>query len=92
MIVLKIVKSHPDVVDYFKELQFYDKHIEKPKIKCLKNTHLLSKLPFCKELNLAKINHSFKGYTMSSKVETTEKKDSIKQSEANKLSIKDLKN
>ena len=30
--VLKKIKSHPDVVDYFKELPFYNKHIEKPKI------------------------------------------------------------
>ena len=31
------VKSPLDVVDYFKELRFYNKHIEKPKIKHLKN-------------------------------------------------------
>ena len=36
MTVLKKVKSHPDVVDYFKELPFCNKHIEKPKIKRLK--------------------------------------------------------
>ena len=42
--VLKKVKSHPDVRDYFKELPFYNKHIEKPKIKHLKNTDLLSEL------------------------------------------------
>ena len=29
MTALKKVKSHPDVVDYFKELPFYNKHIEK---------------------------------------------------------------
>ena len=28
MTSLKKVKSHPDVVDYFKELLFYNKHIE----------------------------------------------------------------
>ena len=33
---LKKVKSHPDVVDYFKEFQFYNKDIEKPKITRLK--------------------------------------------------------
>ena len=43
---LKKVKSHPNVVDYFKELSFYNKHIEKPKIKCLKNIDVLSELPF----------------------------------------------
>ena len=36
MAVLKKTKSHPDVVDYFKELPFYNKHIEKLKIKWLK--------------------------------------------------------
>ena len=36
MIILKKVKSHPNVVDYFKELPFYNKHIEKLKLKRLK--------------------------------------------------------
>ena len=30
------IKSHPDVVDYFKELSFYNNPIEKPKIRRLK--------------------------------------------------------
>ena len=46
MTVLKKVKSHSDVVDCFKELPFYKKHIEKPEIKRLKNTDLLSEPPF----------------------------------------------
>ena len=33
MTTLKKVKSHPDVVEHFKELLFYNKHIEKPKTK-----------------------------------------------------------
>ena len=37
MTALKKVKSHLDVVEYFKELPFYNKHIKKPKIKRLKN-------------------------------------------------------
>ena len=36
MTALKKVKSHPDVVDYFKKLPFYKTYIEKPKIKRLK--------------------------------------------------------
>ena len=36
MTALKKVKSHLDVVEYFKELPFYNKHIKKPKIKPLK--------------------------------------------------------
>ena len=90
MTALKKVKSHLDVVEYFKELPFYNKHIEKPKIKCLKNIDLLSELPFYEELNVIKTNHAFRGYAMSYKVEIIEKKDPIKQLEASKSSIKDL--
>ena len=46
MTALKKDKSHPDVVDYFKELPFYNKHIEKPKTKRLKNIDLISDIPF----------------------------------------------
>ena len=35
MTVLKKIKSHPDVVGYFKKLPFYNKYIKKPKVKCL---------------------------------------------------------
>ena len=87
---MKKIKSHPHVVGYFKELPFYNKHIEKPKIKRLKNIDLLSELPFYEELNVIKTNHAFRGYAMSYKVEITEKKDPIKQLEASKSSIKDL--
>ena len=73
MTVLKKVKSHPNVLDYFKELPFYNRHIEKPKIKRLKNTDLLSELPFYEELNLIKTNHAFSRYAMSYKVEIIEK-------------------
>ena len=83
-------KSHQDVVDYFKGLLFYNKHIEKSKIKSLKNIDLLSELPFYEELNVIKTNHAFRGYAMSYKVEIIEKKDPIKQLEASKSSIKDL--
>ena len=79
MTALKKVKSHSDVVDYFKEFLFYNKHIEKPKIKRLKNVDLLSELPFYEELNLIKTNHTFRGYARSYKVELVEKKDPIKQ-------------
>ena len=76
MTALKKVKSHPDVVDYFKKRPFYKTYIEKPKIKRLKNTDLLSELAFYEELNKIKINHAFKGYEMSYKVEIVEKKRS----------------
>ena len=54
MAALKKVKSHASIVDYSKELLFYNMHIEKPKIKGLKNIHLLSELPFYEELNVIK--------------------------------------
>ena len=84
MTVLKKVKSHPDVADYFKELPFYKKHIKRPKIKHLKNINLLSELPFYEELNLIKADHVFRRYAMSYKVEIIEKKNPIKLLEASK--------
>ena len=82
------IKSHPNVVDYFKEIAFCNKNIEKPKIQRLKSIDLLSELPFYEELN--ETDHAFKGYTMSCKVEIVEKKDPIKQLEASKSSNKDF--
>ena len=91
MTVLKKVKSHPDVVDYFIELPFNNKHIEKAKIKRLKNIDLLSELPFYEELNVIKTNHAFRGNKKGYKVELVKKKkDPIKQLEASKSNIKDL--
>ena len=60
MTALKKVKSHLDVVEYFKELPFYNKYIKKPKNKRLRNIDLLSELPFYEELNVIKTNHSFR--------------------------------
>ena len=90
MTALKKIKPHLDAVDYFNELSFYNKPIEKPKIKRLKKIDLFSELPFYEELNVIKTNHAFRGYAMSYKVEIIEKKDPIKQLEASKSSIKDL--
>ena len=42
----KMVVSHSDVIDYFKELPFYKKLIKKPKVKRLKNIDQLIELPF----------------------------------------------
>ena len=42
MTVQKKIKLHPDIVNYFKELPFYNRYIEKPKIKRLKHSDLLS--------------------------------------------------
>ena len=90
MAALKKVKSSPDVADYFKELPFYNRHIEKPKIKRLKSTDLFSELRFYEELNLIKTNHAFRIYVMSYKVQTIENKEPMKQLETSKSSIKVL--
>ena len=92
MTTFKKVKSHPDVVDYFKELPFYNEHIKKPRLKRLKSTNLLSELPFHEELNVIKTNHAFRGYAINYKVEIIEKKDPIKQLEASKSNVKDMSN
>ena len=60
MAVKKRTKSHPEVVDYFKELPFYNKHIKKPKIKRLKDIDFLFELPFYEELNVIRTNHAFR--------------------------------
>ena len=90
MTALKKFISHRDVVEYFKDLPFYNKHIEKPIIKSLKNIDLLTELAFYEELNVIKINQAFRGYAMCYKVEIIEKKYSIKQLEERRSSIKDL--
>ena len=38
--------THPDVDDYFKEIPFYNKPTEEPKIKRLENIDQLGELPF----------------------------------------------
>ena len=69
MAVLSKIKSHFDAVDCFKECPFYNKPIEKPKVKRLKNIDQLAELPFYEQLSIIKTNQAFKGYTMSLKVE-----------------------
>ena len=90
MTVLSKIKSHPNVVDYFKELPFYNESIKKPKIKRLRNIDRLAELPFYEQLSIIKTNQAFRGYAMSYKVEIIERKDPIVQLEASKLSIKNF--
>ena len=73
MAVKEKVKSHPDVVDYFKKLPFYNKYIAKPNIKRLTTIDSLSELPLYQELNLIKTNHAFRGYAISYRVELVDK-------------------
>ena len=85
MSALEKIKSDPDLVDYFKELLFYNKHIER-----LKNINFISELRFYEELNVIKTNHAYRRYAMSYKIQKYEKKDPVKLLEASKSSIKDL--
>ena len=52
---------YPNAVDYFKELVFYNKPIEKPKIKRLKNIDRLAEHPFSEKLSIIKTNQAFRG-------------------------------
>ena len=46
------------IVDYFKELPFYNVPIKKPKIKPWKNIDLLAELPFYERLSIIKTGHA----------------------------------
>ena len=72
MAILSKIKSHSDAVDYFKEHPFYNKPIEKPKVKRLKNIDRLAE-----QLSIRKTDQAFTGYAMSYKVKIIEKKDPI---------------
>ena len=88
MIVLKKVKSHQDVINYFKELLFCNTFIEKPNIKRLKNNNLLSEFPFYEELNVIKTDHAFKRYVLSCKFQLVEKKYSLIQLEKSESALR----
>ena len=68
MAILSKIKSHSDVIDYFKELPFYNKPIKKP-VKRLKNIN-----PLAEQLSVMKTDQAFKGYAMSYKVKIVEEK------------------
>ena len=53
-------KFNPYVVDCFKEIPFYKKHIKKPKIKHLKTSFCFLSFLFMKKLNIIKTNHAFR--------------------------------
>ena len=90
MAVLLKIKPHSDAVDYFKELPFCSKPIEKPEVKRLRNIYRLAELPFYEQPSVIKTNQAFRGYAMSYKVEIIEEKDLVVQLKAIKSSIKDL--
>ena len=76
MAILSKIKSHSDAINYFKELPFYNKPIERP-VKRLKNIDPLVELPFYEQLSITKTDQASKGYAMSYKVEIIKKKKKI---------------
>ena len=56
MTILSKIEPDFDAVDYFKALPFYDKPIEKPKVKRLKNIDRLAERPFHEQLNIIKLD------------------------------------
>ena len=89
MTILSKIESHSDVINYFKEVPFYNKPIERP-FKRLKDIDLLVELPFYEQISVIKTDPAFKGYAMSYKIEIIEKKYPIVQLKVSKLSIKKL--
>ena len=59
MTTLSKIKSHSDAVNYFKGLPFYNKPIEKRKVKRLKKVDRLVKLPIYEQLSVIKTNDAF---------------------------------
>ena len=68
MAVLSKIKSHSDAAEYFKEHPFYNKLIENPKVKRLKNIDRLAELPFYEQWSVIKTNQVFTGYAMLCKI------------------------
>ena len=77
MTILSKIEPDSRAADYFKELPFYNKPIEKPKVKRLKNIDRLAKLPFYEQLRVIKTDQAFRGYAMPYKVEIIQRKDPI---------------
>ena len=65
MAILSTIKSHSDAVNYFKELPYCNKPIEKPKVKRLQNIDRLPELPFYEQLSVIITDQAVRGYEMS---------------------------
>ena len=89
MTILSKIKPDSDAVGYFEELSFYNKPIEKPKVKRLKNIDRLAEHPFYEQLGVI-TDQAFSGYAASYEVKIVERKDLIVKLEASRLSIKNL--
>ena len=56
------------IINYFKELPFFNGSIGKPKTKRFANINLLDELPFYERLSVIKTDQAFSGYERSYKV------------------------
>ena len=74
MAVLSKNKRYSDIIDYFKELPFYNKPIKKSKVKRLKGIDKLIQLPFYEQLDGIKTDEAFRGYEISCKIQILERK------------------
>ena len=63
MALLSKIISHPSAVDYFKELAFYNKPIEKPKIKHLFNSKCRQQNKICASLQKSSAVFLFRNET-----------------------------
>ena len=70
------VKSHSDVVHYFKDFHFIISTLKNQRLNAWKTLICFMNFLFYEELNVIKTNHAFRGYAMSYKVELVEKKRS----------------
>ena len=85
-----LLLSEIDTVKHFKELPFYKKAIEKPKINRIKNIDWLVELTFYKQLSVTKLNQVFQKYAMWHEVELIQKKDPFILLKGSKSVIKNL--
>ena len=70
-------QKHLNVINYSKELPFYNTYIEKPNVSRIRNIDLLSELHFYEELRVVKTDKAFKGYTRTYKVELIDEKEPL---------------
>ena len=73
MALVSKIKSHSDLIDYFKELPFYNELIKKPKFKPLNKIDQLLELPFYSHLDVIKTDQACSGGAISCKLEIIEK-------------------
>ena len=59
-----VITSKIDRVNYFKELPYCNKPIEKPRTKRLADINLLAEMPFYEQLSVTKLNQAFQGHAM----------------------------